>query len=919
MTIEQQIGTGQEILARLEAERKAYTRFPAFSRVVLEDAAGEQHVFWLVERVVGDLRVHRTWSGTAVGGVVDKAALDEGNVVSKNAPLGLLLDEYGERLGDQVPLPDRLQKWWGAAAPTVIGCTHYIPWGDDAINGSMYVEAEAPLNFASLKAFVVELEELIGVDVTPEELIGVDVTPELEAEIESLMRDRERRIQAFREAKQARIRHVITSAALRNQPKLDSEQLRVKQLQILDGQIIIQGGPGTGKTTVLLDRISFLTDQTIQEHVPGLSDAALKRLTDPATAYLLFTPNELLLHYLKEAMNAKGLLADSSKLKTWRGYRDQLAHQMGLLTADPEKSPFVKNRKAFRIETRTFDVQADEWGAFVTVLYETFSEFVSRRHRRILKIEASASHDPELVRRVQDRLAEAGRARGLSELMRIFQSLYAHEHEPVTEAYREGVDRLEVLAKRLHARIQANKQVHGRLMAALVELQSDQSDGEDGGLEADSHESLDAGQQASDERANEDFALINRVARSLLRKLALRRGLAGVRLTKREQTMLDHVRVWIDDQAVEALAPKLLTGLLRSPCAGPDSNVVNQVRFFYPWLRRTHFAGRLKAFLHSDLRDRLAESGTSKGKIIGPDELDLVLFLQLWLLRLRRAAPSLQRSVTSNLSKVFESSLREIIAVDEATDFSPIQLACMAMSTNPKYECVTLSGDLMQRMTEFGLRGWEEYESIAKEVGLAPVQRADLQVSYRQSHRLLSATTRLYEASTGSVASTRSPYPPSEHDPPPLLHVGTDLQDCADWIARRVVEIRRSYDDHWVVPTIAVLVPNESSVGTLAQALEEAPSLGGNVEIDRCHDGRVLGEGASVRIFNVEHIKGLEFEAAFFHDMGAIATRFPELAEKLLYVGLSRASLYLGITAIGGVPQVLGPLAADLVDGDWSA
>ena len=137
-------------------------------------------------------------------------------------------------------------------------------------------------------------------------------------------------------------------------------------------------------------------------------------------------------------------------------------------------------------------------------------------------------------------------------------------------------------------------------------------------------------------------------------------------------------------------------------------------------------------------------------------------------------------------------------------------------------------------------------------------------------------------------------------------------------MARRVVEIRRSYDDHRVIPTIAVLVPDESSVNIVAQALEEAPALGGNVEIDRCHNGRVLGDGASVRIFNVEHIKGIEFEAAFFHDMGVIAARFPELAEKLLYVGVSRASLYLGITAIGGVPPVLDPLVGELADGDWA-
>ena len=900
---QQQIDTGQDILARREAERRAHIDFPAFSRVLLEDADGKDHVFWLVERVVGDLHVQSRWTGTP-GGVVTRTALNEGNVVSKNAVFGLLLDEYGEQLGNSVPLPAWLQKKWGAAPPTVIGCTHYIPRGDDAINGSMCVEDNAPLNFVSLREFVAELEKLVA--------------PDPEAEIEAWMQARERDIQAFMEAKRARIRHVITSAALREQPKLDSEQLQVKQLQILDGQVIIEGGPGTGKTTALLDRISLLTDPTtIREHVPGLSDAALGRLTDPSTAYLLFTPNELLVHYLKEAMNRKGLLADSGKLKTWRGYRDQLARQMGLLTADLEKSRFEKDRRAFQIDSRTFDVRAGEWQGFIGALCETFSEFVSWRHRRILKIEATASHDPGLVRRVQERLADVGGARSLPQLISIFQSLYIRQNAAATEAHREGTANLGRLAKNLHASIRADKQLHTRLVAALAELRSGQGNGDYSALEADSIELQDSMKKASDERANEEFDLIDRLTRSLLRKLALRRGLPGIRFTKLEQTMLSHVQIRIDQRAVEALTPTLLTGLVRPACAGPTRNVVAQVGPFYLWLRRTHFSGRLSAFLHRNVRDILADSGAPKGKSIGPDELDLVLFIQLWLLRLKWSMPALRQSTTSSLSKVYEHSLREIIAVDEATDFSPIQLACMAMSANPEYDCVTLSGDLMQRTTASGIRGWEEYESVASEVGLAPVHRAGLQVSYRQSHRLLAVTARLYEASTGSVAPTRSPYPPSPHDPRPLIRLGTALSDCADWIAQRIVEIRRRYDDLGVMPTIAVLVPDEPSVAKLAQALEEAPSLGANVEVDQCHGGRVLGEGAYVRIFNVEHIKGLEFEAAFFHDMGAIAARFPELAEKLLYVGLSRASLYLGITVIGGVPQVLNPLLDDLADGDW--
>ena len=913
-----QLHIGKRILTRREAEQEAEVFYPAFSRVVLEDAVGKRHVFWLVERVYGDLRVQRSaWSGIAVGGHVNKEALQEGEgtVVSKNARFGLLLDEYGEQLGRQIRLFRGLKRQWGAATATIINCTHYLPQGDDAINGSMHVGEDVHLNFLSLRTLISELEDLIG---------DGDSTSVLESEIgviEALNRAQEQRLHAFREAKQARIRHVITSAALRNQPKLDAEQVRAKKRQILDGQVIIQGSPGTGKTTALLDRISLLTDHaTIREHVPSLSDGALDRLTDPDTAYLLFTPNELLVHYLKETMNAKGLLADSSKLKTWAGYRDQLAQQMGLLQADRSKSPFIKDRVAFRMESQTFNVRADEWKTFLTVLRETFSEFVSRRHRRILDIEANASHAPTLVQKVQDYLDKAARARDPSELMRIFESLKSLNSEragkPVTEADKEARNHLNRLATRLHARIRADTQVHHRLLTALAELRGDHSGEDDGDSETDIHEQHNVDQKTLDVRENDDIALIGRTARGILRKLALRRGLASVQFTGSEQIMLDHVRPWIDDHAIETLAPLLLISLLREPCAGPDSNVVNQVRFYYPWLRRTHFVGRLTPFLHPNQQSRLAESGAPKGKSIVSDELDLVLFLQLWLLRIGWRT---RRSRKSSLSRTFEHSLREIIAVDEATDFSPIQLACMAMTANPAYDCITLAGDLMQRVTDVGLRKWEEYESVAGAIGLARVHRVGLRISYRQSRRLHSITTRLYEASTGNPPSTRSAYPPSEHDPFPLLHVGTDRHDCAEWIARRIVEIRRSYDDQGIIPTIAVLVPDESSVDTFADALEEARSLGGNIEVDRCHNGRILGESASVRIFNVKHIKGLEFEAAFFHDMGAIAARFSTLAEKLLYVGLSRASLYLGITVIGDTPQVLDPLADDLIlDGDWS-
>jgi hypothetical protein len=50
-----------------------------------------------------------------------------------------------------------------------------------------------------------------------------------------------------------------------------------------------------------------------------------------------------------------------------------------------------------------------------------------------------------------------------------------------------------------------------------------------------------------------------------------------------------------------------------------------------------------------------------------------------------------------------------------------------------------------------------------------------------------------------------------------------------------------------------------------------------------------------VRIFPVEHIKGLEFEAVFYVGLDRMAEIHKDLIEKYVYVGLSRARSFLGV------------------------
>ena len=69
-----------------------------------------------------------------------------------------------------------------------------------------------------------------------------------------------------------------------------------------------------------------------------------------------------------------------------------------------------------------------------------------------------------------------------------------------------------------------------------------------------------------------------------------------------------------------------------------------------------------------------------------------------------------------------------------------------------------------------------------------------------------------------------------------------------------------------------------------------------------------------VRVFDIQHIKGLKFEAVFFVGVDRLAASQPELFDKYLYVGTTRAATYLGMTCDGPLPTILEPLRPMFAD-----
>ena len=116
------------------------------------------------------------------------------------------------------------------------------------------------------------------------------------------------------------------------------------------------------------------------------------------------------------------------------------------------------------------------------------------------------------------------------------------------------------------------------------------------------------------------------------------------------------------------------------------------------------------------------------------------------------------------------------------------------------------------------------------------------------------------------------------------------------------------------MPTIAVLVNSKDEVDPIAYALNELLE-DVNQNVVACSDQN-LGIDNDIRVFEVQHIKGLEFEAVFFVGVDQLALQMVDLFGKYLYVGATRSATYFGMTCDSQLPDDLEPLR-EFFDVKW--
>ena len=683
-------------------------------------------------------------------------------------------------------------------------------------------------------------------------------------------------------------RHVIERMALRDQPVLDQYQDEIFRLP-LNSRLLIVGPPGTGKTTTLIRRLG----QKLDLHESILSTEERRLIADVeadalahSESWMMFTPTKLLKEYVQEAFAHEGIPSSDKNIKTWESHRRDLARdEFSILRRSDGKGVFVLKDVPSLLPDDTIQKP---------VLW--FDDFHRWQHSQFLSGLGDAARSLEsseirACRRLGRRLAPILARASDDPLPSIFEAL-----DRETPNIQNLVSDLKNASDRkidavLNRQLNRDKAFLQALAEYLKRLDASSDEDDEGGEDEEEDDAALSLRRGTPLTAARDS--YRRAVRAQARASASGRAV-------RRESRNGKVAEWIGDRAL-AEADRVQVG----------QSLVGQTasrRFLNPVKRYVdRMAQRYRAFRRLRQHDGrwYCNDDGHRSRDIHPLEVDVVL-----LAILRTVGDLLGGSGQFAWSQLepIRGIYRNQIVVDEATDFSPIQLACMAALTHRRIRSFFACGDFNQRLTVWGTRCADDLKWACP-----GIQIKEINIAYRQTRQLGELTRAMMEAAGQHAPSVDLPDHVESDGFVPVLLEDATCDATIDWLADRVREIDSLVER---LPSTAILVDSEDEVHRVANALHAAMSEH-NVNVVPCPLGQAVGQDNDVRVFSVEHIKGLEFEAVFFVAIDRLAVREPTLFEKYLYVGASRAATYLGITCEGALPEAMVPLRRHF-GADWS-
>ncbi|MBQ7141840.1 MAG: hypothetical protein IJR84_02095 [Bacteroidaceae bacterium] len=695
---------------------------------------------------------------------------------------------------------------------------------------------------------------------------------------------------------------IRNESSLRSQHILDPSQEEAKRSHLYDGvPLVIEGGPGTGKTTTMIQRLKFLLDKdALNDYESPLTQRQINELTDYLSdKWLFFSPSPLLLRFLMNNMNAEGLSAVEGKnIITIDDFRQSMLSTYHLYNMDTN-GPFRSYKQS---AGKTLILQPE-------VAIKEFEQFCVKNSVGILLAAANLNtsrfswHKDSFG--IKAICLHAEKVKDIEALMRLFNSLQDHESKGV---YAKE-NRLAELVRRTALSVQTSiledektkTEIHAIFMkweeeriAELTEVEEDEMD------------------ESNEEENTEEVIMLDfeprlfNFLKGLLKRLAVSKIDTNKKLSSRQKLIYEKIEPLMEDINLREIGElEFFSKRYAFLCKGIESNLINQIPRLYKVYRKKLLADEKTSYYNLMLLKTLVEKDNNKHLHYDEQNLLIGFINNLAIYIRKRSKERYDRMVKRNkYIRAYDENKKPVIGIDEATDYTVMDYYLMYSFRHHEYAAVTLCGDIMQGLLKNGIKDWSELKQV-----LPNLEVCDLKVSYRQIPTLVKMAKDIYFAERGEMPPYDSRDEMVEGEPQPLAFVSDDEDEKMEWIVKRLREVYLAYDR--AIPSVAIFIPNNRSVDGFVKRLSEQDGLD-EIKVSAGKETNII---KAVKVYELSEVKGMEFEVAIFYDLDeALKGEDKELMKRHLYVGISRASSHLAaiFNQEEGNEELLGYFARDV-------
>lgn len=677
-------------------------------------------------------------------------------------------------------------------------------------------------------------------------------------------------------------------ATLRLNPRLDISQNNIKFSHVLDGVTsIIEGGPGTGKSTTLIQRLKLLIDKDdlddykLNHPEEKLTDAKIA-IASERSSWVFFSPTDLLCKYLKADMAYEGLTQYEDKTHVWNDYlRKTLVRDDYKIAGS--KCRFVYNKK--------FGEEGLFLGNPLDLVIEFSTYYLNQlkaRIQKIARIDYNKYSWKGVGKMIVDRCKGIEDANDLPSILKILYALNSLKDLPTpagVQSVKDFVSTYETKVENLTDKYLIEWKKDEEFYEALMECEEDILDNDDA---VESVIDID-NEDSNDDKADIAIELRKDIKRFIRLIASSEKEIEGI-----DSSYIDFYQLIKDKIKREDLSEIAEIAFFNRkvyPCISNVEVFLLNVDF----ISNTYLSFRKKMYEeknpHWDMTLMEKIVGVTTKNYIHHDECCLLIgFINNLLIGIARYSGERFNQFNGRFANAYRKNRKAVIGVDEATDYSLIDYYAINSLRHHVVSSITLSGDMMQSMNAFGIKDWK---SLQNPLLFDKIDIQHLRTSYRQGPKLIKLAHYLYTKNTGKRAPYGCYLKDEKKTPDPLWYESNSLEEKVSWMSKRILEVQSAYKK---VPSIAIFVNTTQEAHDLHEALKAEEMLEeAGIDVINCTANDELVAPDSVRIFLLDRVKGMEFEVVFFYNIDEVAKN--SLIDQYIYVGLSRATFYMAVAS----------------------